>query len=261
VVTDGGAVAAVLVVDVLDDFLAPVVLEVHVDVGRLAALLADEALEQQMGLLGVHRRDAQHVADDGIGRRTAPLAQDAHAARKLHDVVYREEVHLVLAVRDQLQLLANLRRNRLGHSLGIQPGGVGFDQPGQALRGSHAGRHRLQRVLVLDLVQAEGAALCHGERGRQQVGRVDARQTHAAAQVSLSVRLQCIAAFRHAAPQPHGRDHVLQRLAQAAVHVHVARSHQRQAQGCARLLQGGQPEAVVRRQVQFYRHPHMALET
>src|SRR2546422_11706575 len=43
---DRGAVAAVLVVDVLDDLLAPVVLEVDVDIGRLVALLRDEALEQ-----------------------------------------------------------------------------------------------------------------------------------------------------------------------------------------------------------------------
>ena len=35
-----GAVAAVLFVDVLDDFFAPLVLEVDVDVGRLVALLA-----------------------------------------------------------------------------------------------------------------------------------------------------------------------------------------------------------------------------
>ena len=45
---DGGALAAVFFVDVLDDLLAPVVLEVHVDVGRLLALFADKALEQQV---------------------------------------------------------------------------------------------------------------------------------------------------------------------------------------------------------------------
>ena len=39
--------AAVLAVDVLDHLLAALVLEVDVDVGRLVALGADEALEQQ----------------------------------------------------------------------------------------------------------------------------------------------------------------------------------------------------------------------
>ena len=45
-----GAVAAVGLVDPLDHLLAPLVLEVDVDVGRLAALLGDEALEQQVVL-------------------------------------------------------------------------------------------------------------------------------------------------------------------------------------------------------------------
>ena len=43
-----GAIAAVLAVDVLDHLLAPLVLEVDVDVRRLVALLADEALEQHV---------------------------------------------------------------------------------------------------------------------------------------------------------------------------------------------------------------------
>ena len=40
------SLAAVFPVDVLDDFLAPLVLEIDVDIGRLVALLRDEALEQ-----------------------------------------------------------------------------------------------------------------------------------------------------------------------------------------------------------------------
>ena len=47
---DRGAVAAVALVDVLDHLLAPLVLEVDVDVGRLVALGRDEALEQQVDL-------------------------------------------------------------------------------------------------------------------------------------------------------------------------------------------------------------------
>ncbi len=54
VADDGGgeacAVAAVAAVDVLDHFLPPLVLEVDVDVRRLAPLARDEALEQQVDL-------------------------------------------------------------------------------------------------------------------------------------------------------------------------------------------------------------------
>ena len=45
---DAGALAAVFAVDVLDHLLAPLVLEIDVDVGRLVALGRDEALEQKI---------------------------------------------------------------------------------------------------------------------------------------------------------------------------------------------------------------------
>ena len=48
----GGALAAVLFVDVLDNLFAPLVLEVHVDIRWFVPLLRDEALEQQGDLLG-----------------------------------------------------------------------------------------------------------------------------------------------------------------------------------------------------------------
>ena len=43
-----GSVAAVFLIDVLDHLLAPLMLEIDVDVGRLAARGADEALEQHV---------------------------------------------------------------------------------------------------------------------------------------------------------------------------------------------------------------------
>ena len=75
--------AAVSVVDVLDHLLAALVLEVDVDVRRLLALLGDETLEQKVDLLGIHLGDTEAVADDGIRRRAAPLAQDAFGAREV----------------------------------------------------------------------------------------------------------------------------------------------------------------------------------
>ena len=48
---DGGAVAAIALVDVLDDLLAPLMLEIDIDIGRLVAVLRDEAGEQELGRL------------------------------------------------------------------------------------------------------------------------------------------------------------------------------------------------------------------
>ena len=111
------------------------------------------------------------------------------------------------------------------------------------------------RVLVFDFVEAESAALRNLHRSLQQLRRVDARQPHALAQVPLGMRLQRKAALRHRQAQAHGSDHVLQRLARAHVHVHIARRHQRHTHRRARLLQGGQPQVVVGLQQQLSHQP------
>ena len=74
---EAGAIAAVFLVDVLHHLLAPLVLEIDVDVGRLVALGGDEALEEEIGALGIDLGDAEAVADGGVGGRAAPLAEDA----------------------------------------------------------------------------------------------------------------------------------------------------------------------------------------
>jgi hypothetical protein len=44
------------------------VLEIDIDVGRFLALDRKKALEQQVAVFGVDRRDAEAVADRRIGR-------------------------------------------------------------------------------------------------------------------------------------------------------------------------------------------------
>ena len=72
----GGVVAAVGVVDPLDDLLAAVGVEVDVDVGLLVAVRGDEPLEGQPVEDRVDRGDAEGVADRRAGRRAAALAED-----------------------------------------------------------------------------------------------------------------------------------------------------------------------------------------
>ena len=60
------AVAPVLVVHVLDHFLAPLVLDVEVDVGGAVALGREEPLEQQPELDRVGLGDAERVADRAV---------------------------------------------------------------------------------------------------------------------------------------------------------------------------------------------------
>jgi hypothetical protein len=79
--------AAVFGVDVLDDLLAPLVLEIDVDIRRLAALLRDEALEEQGRTRRIDLGDAERVADRRVGRRAAPLAENFARAGKADEVV------------------------------------------------------------------------------------------------------------------------------------------------------------------------------
>ena len=127
-------VAAVGLEHPLHDDLAALVLEVDVDVGRLAALLGDEALEQQVVARRIDRGDAEHVADRRVGGRAAALAEDVLRAGEAHDRVHGQEVGRVVELLDQAELVAQDRRHLVGQALGV------------ALRGALPGQ-RLQRLL------------------------------------------------------------------------------------------------------------------
>src|SRR5262249_44100791 len=74
-----GSVAAAVLENMLDRLLAPLVLEIDIDVGRLAAIRGDETFEQEAALARVDVGDAQAVADRRVGRRAAALTQDVLA--------------------------------------------------------------------------------------------------------------------------------------------------------------------------------------
>lgn len=76
------SVASVLRVEMLDDLLAPLVLEVYVDVRWLAAFAGNEALKEQVAACRVDLGDAEAVADRRVGGGTPALAQDALRSRE-----------------------------------------------------------------------------------------------------------------------------------------------------------------------------------
>ena len=176
--------APVLVVNVLDHLLAPVVLDVEVDVWRLGALLRDEPLEQEPHPHRVDRRDAEAVADRRVRRRSPPLTEDAVRAAELDDLPHREEVAWVVEGIDEGEFLLEL------------PGDVGRDRAAvamprplegevpQPLGGGCAVGEALGRVAIAKFGQGEGAAVGHlagagdsggivGEERREGVGRLE----------------------------------------------------------------------------------------
>jgi hypothetical protein len=103
-----GVVAAVLLVDVLEHLLPALVLEVDVDVRRLAALDGDEPLEQEPHPHRVDGGDPEAVAEDGVRGAAPALAQDAALAREADDVPDSEEVARVIELLDEIELLRDL---------------------------------------------------------------------------------------------------------------------------------------------------------
>ncbi|MCY1345244.1 hypothetical protein D9M68_343930 [compost metagenome] len=89
------AVPAILSIQVLDHFLAALVLEVDVDIGRLRALFGDEPFEQKIAACRVNFGDAETVADGRIGCGTATLAENAVGAGEPNDVVDRQHLLVV----------------------------------------------------------------------------------------------------------------------------------------------------------------------
>ena len=69
-----GAMPPIGLVDPLDDFFAPFMLKIDVDIGRLLALARHETFEKQLMLDRVDRRHAEQEADAAVRRAPPPLA-------------------------------------------------------------------------------------------------------------------------------------------------------------------------------------------
>ena len=230
---DGGgeacALATVAAVDVLDHLLAPLVLEVHVDIGGLAALARDEALEQQVDLRRVDGGDPQAVADGGVGGGAPSLAEDALAPGEAHDVVHGEEVGRVAELGDERELVheraAHLGRDAAGIALrGALPG-----QRLQVLLRRGAGGHRFLGILVGQLVETEAAEVHDLQRAGDGILAAPEEPRHLgpALEMALGVGGEAPAGVGYGDPLTDRGQHVLQRPAHRHVVVHVVGGDER----------------------------------
>ncbi len=128
---EGGAITPVALKDVLDDLLAAVVLEIHVDIGRLVALAGEETLEQQFAAYRVEFGDAQYEADARVGRRAPTLAENAPLAGEANDVMHGQEIAFVMQVGDQLQFMFELRAGLFRDAVRPAPACAILDQLAQ----------------------------------------------------------------------------------------------------------------------------------
>ena len=109
---------AVLLLDVLDHLAAALLAEVDVDIGRFAAVLVEEPLEQQVVLQRADVAQVQRVADQRADARAAGRGRNALLAGETHEVPDDQEVvgeaqlvdHVQLAVQPVHDLLRTTRR-------------------------------------------------------------------------------------------------------------------------------------------------------
>ncbi len=155
---DSGAVPAIAAIDILHHFLAPLMLEVDIDIGRLLAFRRHEARKQQIVLHRIDRGHAEQEADNRIGRRAATLAQDPLLARIADHIVHGEEVAGIILGPDQREFFFQQPLHLVRKFCAI-PLMRGFDhhvlEP--FLRLPPIG-HRLMRIFVAQIVERESDA-------------------------------------------------------------------------------------------------------
>ena len=244
---DTGAVAAVALVDVLDHLLAPLVLEIDVDVGRLAPFRGDEALEQQVDFRRIDTGDPQAIAHDRVGGRAAPLRQDALPMRKGDDVVDGQKIGGIGKLRDEGQLalerVQNLCRYALREaSVRTRPRNV-FQMP---LRCFAGGRWFLG-IFVDEFLEGKAAGVDDFERSRQSplVAFEQTRHVRRRAQVALCVGGKPRPGLGDADARAHAYEHVLQGSTVRGVIERIARGHDRRADARADLVERCDARAVV----------------
>src|SRR5579885_1008822 len=249
-----GAVPAVALINVLDDLLAPLVLEIDVDIGRLAAILGYETGEQKLGLFRIDRGDAEAEADHAVGGRAAALAENflLLSAREGHDVIDGQKVACVIELGDQLKLVLNLFFDIFGNAVRIMIFRIALARagPGQIfkmlLRGL-ALRHRLVRIFVFQFAEREGTGLCDGNGTRDSVGEFLKQPRHFLGRldVALGIDAEPEARFGERAFLADAGDHVGEWPALRGVIEHIVDGDERGADLRAEFVEQVEPARFV----------------
>ena len=222
-------------------------LEIDVDIRRLVALGGNEALEQQIGLGGVDGGDAERVADGGIGRRAAALAEDLLRPGETHDVVDGEEIGRVVQLADQVEFVAQLVADPGRQPLRVALGGALPGQVLQLLLRRAPALGDLVGIFVAQLIEGEMAGLGDLDRAGDGLGMVAEQPHHLLRrlQVALGIGVQTPAGGADGAMLTDAGQHVLQRPALRGVAMHVVSGDQRGAVALGQRRQPGHALGVI----------------
>jgi hypothetical protein len=245
--------ASVALEDPLHDDLAPLVLEVDVDVGRFASLFGDEALKEEVVAAGIDRGDAEHVADGGVRRRAAALAEDVLRSREADDRAHGQEVRRIFQLCDQAQFMLQRRAHAVRHALGISLLGALPGQPLQHLLRRDGRVVPLLRILVAQLIEREAAAVGDLDRAGERITREEPLHLLDRLQIAISVALASVAELVDGDVVPDAGHNVLKHATGGLVEEHVVRHHRRHTDRLRHLRQLIEPELIVRAAAQCQR--------
>src|SRR5579872_844217 len=154
---ESGTVAPIFPVNILDHLLAPLMLEIDIDIGRLVALGGDEPLEQEIEPRRVDRGDAETKTHRRIRRRTAPLTKDAAPKRLAHQIMDGQEIRGVSKPLDQGELMLELMPHLLRHTSRVAlPRAYPSEMDERFLRRKPL-HPAFQRIFITQALKAEAA--------------------------------------------------------------------------------------------------------
>src|SRR5579883_517793 len=244
---DTRAVATVLFIDILDHLLAPLMLEIDIDVGRLLALGGDETFEQELHLLRIDGRDAEHVADRRIGGRAAALAKDLFILRKAHDVVDGEEIARVILLFDEDELLLEQLLGFLRNAVGVARRRVKPGKPRQLFLRRASFGHRLDGIFIAELVEREAAGLDNLQGSRDRIGAAAKEPRHFVRrfQMTLGIRVKTKAGLGNGAAFANAGQYILKRPAFGDMSVNIVGRDERNSERVRKIAETRQTLRII----------------
>ena len=217
----------------LNDPLAPIAArQIEIDVGPLAALLGQKALEQQIHADRIDRRDPEAVADGAVGRRPAALDEDVLGAAEIDDVPDDEEVAGEVQLVDEIELAGDLRARPIVKRPVPLPRAHLGDLPEKRGLGL-ARRHRILGKPIAQIRHRVLQAIGELARARHRLRQIAEERRHVGRrlEIPLRVRRKAPARARQIRVVMDAREHVEQRAPGRRREAHAVGGDDRHAKG------------------------------
>ena len=224
--------AAIAIVDVLQDALAVAMRKINVNVRRFFALFTQKTLKEQLELDRIHCRDAECVAHRAVGRGAAPLTENSLAARKTHNVPHNQEIAGEPQLADERELVLNLSVVLCGAAPLPPLGGALLHELCEIRVFAHTGRERKGRQCGFEIGQPKRTSLGNGERGGEPclVALPPARHLRRPFEIPLAVGAQARAHVVERRPVPQRHQHVVCEPPRGLGVMHIIGDHPRHIQ-------------------------------